>query len=223
MPLPVQSCTQMENEMLIKLPFEGFYNSIHDSLIDTAVEQLFQDDHGDTFIPESFIDEIDYPQVFEDYSKMYIECYQDMLLNGDQVSDGIDISLKFESLESPREYNFSTDCIYCEIPLHDVKKIYCAMASRWSEVQKVAIERHTSGPGFCSFYDPDVTTWGPLSTWDHNQLETLLIAFADFDQYAIVEDCHEDIDTIVYSSLSDKGVSMVGDFYDNAIKTCAIA
>jgi len=212
----------MENEMLIKLPFEGFYNSIHDSLIDTAVEQLFQDDHGDTFIPESFIDEIDYPQVFEDYSKMYIECYQDMLLNGDQVSDGIDISLKFESLESPREYNFTTDCIYCEISEADVTRLYNATDS--AALSKVAIERHTSRSGFCSFYDPDVSTWDKhVTKWDHNQLETLLIAFADFDQYAIVEDCHEDIDSIVYSSLSDKGAAMVSEFYDNAIKTCAIA
>ena len=205
--------------MLIQLPFDGFYNSIHDQLIDDAVDQLFQDDSGDTLVPDSFIDGINYSQVFTDYCKMYVENYQDILLN----EYGLDITLTFESMTSPREYNFETDKIFCEVSLHDVKKIYGAMASRWPEVEKVSIDRHTSRSGFISFYDPDVKTWGPLPTWDHNQLQTLLIAFADIDQYSIVENSYEDIHSIIDNALTESGADMVNSFYAESIQSGAIA
>lgn len=37
----------------IELPFAGFYESIHDSQIDGAIEQCFSDDYGDLSESES--------------------------------------------------------------------------------------------------------------------------------------------------------------------------
>jgi hypothetical protein len=92
-------------------------------------------------------------------------------------------SLKFESLESPKYYNFSTDRIFAEIDLEELRDI------RFNKVDFATFEKHakemfTSRDGFASFYDPDISTWGDFDDWDHNQYTCLIEAYiGEFDQY----------------------------------------
>ena len=56
-------------------------------------------------------------------------------------------------------------------------------------LEATARDMFTSRDGFSSFYSPDVSEWGDVSEWDHNQIGCLIAAYVaqqnpDFDQYA---------------------------------------
>lgn len=154
---------------LVVLPFSGFYNSVHDAELDEALNQAFGDSSGspiDELVRRAF-DEVQWRKAHLEYAKAYASCFAEEF--------GID-GLKFESMQSPREYNFTTDRIFAEIPMESLEKI---RAETPDEVlTSVAAEHFTSRSGFCSFYRPDWQAWGALEEWDHNQLFALLDAYA---------------------------------------------
>ena len=91
------------------------------------------------------------------------------------------IGMTFESMDSPREYNFSTDRVYGLIPLKVIRELFRrSKAEGHATLAAVVAERFTSRSGFMSFYPSDLGGWlaesGRLQDWDHNQLGTLLIA-----------------------------------------------
>lgn len=89
------------------------------------------------------------------------------------------IGLKFESMDSPREYNFTTDRIFCHIPLKTVRALFKASAAEYHVSLRAAIrERFTSRDGFISGYPNGLDSWlsKPLREWDHNEIGTLLVA-----------------------------------------------
>lgn len=83
----------------------------------------------------------------------------------------------FADMTSPREYNFETDRIFVNVPVSVVRKLWAiSKADQHKTLSRVAKERHSSRSGFISFYESNWQAWGPVATWDYNQLETLLIA-----------------------------------------------
>lgn len=212
----------------IVIPFSGFYESIHDSFIDHAIEQLFTDhETGEELeIPESFY-QTSYctRATFESYAREYLSAFQHYLKHELEI----DISLTFESLESPREYNFSTDRIFAKISLDDIQKLMDC--TNQGTLKQVIDKRHTSRSGFHSFYTTDLEEWleKPLEQWDHNELQTLLIAAMDcmgadsdegLDECAIMESslCNGVIDDIVFSNMSPESQAIVNEF-DNVNNT----
>lgn len=158
--------------MLTTIPFSGFYNSLHDSEIDQTIEQMFSDrDTGSETNPgleSALFNNCDFRKVHTSYAADYCENFAEEFKLP---------SLKFESLNSPREYNFATDRIFANIELSDLREALRRVDK--SELAKLAREKFTSRSGFISFYNPDVNTWGDLTTWDHNQCGTLLECLAD--------------------------------------------
>lgn len=91
------------------------------------------------------------------------------------------IGMTFESMDSPREYNFSTDRVYGLIPLKVMRELFRrSKAEGHATLAAVVAERFTSYNGFISSYRSNLGDWlaeaGRLQDWDHNQLGTLLIA-----------------------------------------------
>lgn len=89
------------------------------------------------------------------------------------------IRATFESMDSPREYNFATDRVYAEIPLAVMRDLLRrSKAEKHVTLSAVIRERFTSRDGFISGYSNDLADWleNPLQDWDHNELGTLLIA-----------------------------------------------
>lgn len=175
----------MSREGEIVIPFSGFYCSIHDSNIDDAVERMFTDNSGEpnTGLAGRLYQICDFRAVRREYAKRYAEAFAREF--------GLP-SLTFKLVDSPREYNFTTDRIFCTISEDDIATMMSKTPREKLEAR--AREDFTSRSGFISFYSPEITDWPPLAYWDHNQLACLLEAYVDeqagdsFDEAALMED-----------------------------------
>lgn len=151
----------------LNIPFSGFYDSIHNSLIDDAEGQLFSDYDGNGDINQGllsrFINNVDYKKVFIGYARTYTESFKD---------DFNIPSLKFISLESPKSYNYSTDKIECSISRADIRRIYKNIDKK--VLSDFVTEHCTSRIGFHSFYSPDLKSWGYVDNWEYAQLALLI-------------------------------------------------
>lgn len=188
--------------MLSTIPFAGFYSSWHDQNLEFALEMMFSDDSGKPFpelLNEAY-DRVQWHKVYLAYARMYC----------DQFLHHTGIKAKYESMESPREYNFTTDRIFVEIEQAEVERLFAAVDK--DTLQKFVEERFTSRSGFISFYEPDFEAWGDVAEWDYNQVGTLVLAYAEQfidvdDEYSLVEDanCNGWLDEMIHNScdLSD--------------------
>jgi len=157
---------------LSTIPFAGFYNSIHDSEVDHEFSHMFQDDRGVSISDELETlarDAVDWSGVYRAYAKDYSESFLQWL--------GLDGA--FESISSPREYNFETDRVFVNLTRADLTRIIRGVDKETLSAKCAA--RFTSRSGFISGYDADWQKWGKLSAWDHNQIGTLLECFADIE------------------------------------------
>ena len=164
--------------MLTTIPFSGFYNSVHDSNCDEVLRRTFDNDRGDVREDIFYLaqDKVDWRAVYNNYAAAY----------AGNFADEFQIKMEFEGMKSPREYNFSTDIIYCTIEPGEVQRVFAAVDK--SILDEVARETFTSRSGFISFYNPDFSTWGAVTVWDHNQVGALISAYVlqqnpDFDQW----------------------------------------
>lgn len=92
-------------------------------------------------------------------------------------------SMRYESMSSPREYNFTTDRLFAYGRLQAFRvMLRLARRPENREAWRACVKaRHSSRSGFSSFYSNDSTdldSWGAeIGDYDHNMLATLL-AFA---------------------------------------------
>lgn len=164
------------DSFLSTIPFAGFYYTLHDEElsrpIETAIDCFCEDTGAD--IPQALADRLwdnaDYGAARREYAQEYAASFLQWL--------GLDGS--FESMSSPNGYNFETDRIFVTLTRADVARLW-RMTPR-DILDKVARDRFTSRSGFISHYAPDWRDWGPVSTWDHNQIGTLVYAVANYEQ-----------------------------------------
>ena len=160
-----------KNTRKICIPFDGFYDTLHSSAIDDAEVSIFEDHNGNLLtssdkLLDRFYRVANYTNAYFKYSESYAENFASLFEIG---------TLKFDLLDSPLEHNFHTDRIFCSIDLQELSSIFDDTCKITLSI--VAKERHTSSSGFSSFYVADWKLWGNLKNWDHNQLQTLLIAW----------------------------------------------
>ena len=157
--------------MLTTIPFSGFYDSLHSCELQTALDYVFADRATGSEIymelAERAYNAMNWRGVHEEYAKEYAE----------QFAHEFKIpSLKFESMASPRFYNFTTDRIFCNIDPDDLRRIMATFdLSAFAEYVR---EKFTSRGGFSSFYSPVLAEWGSPKTYDHNQAGAVLEFYA---------------------------------------------
>ena len=169
--------------MIINIPFAGFYNSKYSGELDAVqerfVEYEVEKNPGlDPDIPNNALWHCaDYGKAFDYIARAYVDQFNQYLIDEYEL----DLDLKFESMTSPREYNFQTDLIFCEISEENVRKLRSAVSD---PALRLAIkERFTSRSGFISSYPNHLNAWNPNPLlWDHNELGTLLVALLDDDE-----------------------------------------
>ncbi len=186
------------------LPFSGFYGSRHSEIIDHTEQQMFSFDNGEIHnsLYEMFYSNMDYGDVYGAYSKEYVE----------QISHLTNIKFVFEELVSPKEYNFTTDRIFVTIDRKSLAKIIRQV--RGEKLNNKAKEMFTNRSGFISYYSNDVSDWGKIEEWDHNQIGCALEALFDYYKNEENVDLEESalenmseggqLDNILYACVSEK-------------------
>jgi hypothetical protein len=151
--------------------FPGFYGTGLDSLMDREIEDAIENE-GITW------EEADKRY---DYQRARLAITQAWL---DAFVWEFDIKLKFESIQSPKEYNFTTDRLFVQLPLSEAERMAAALKDedgKWGEsFCHVLRKMFTSYDGFISFYpnSPNEGEWlMPLDLWDHNQMQALIAAY----------------------------------------------
>ena len=177
--------TTANSELTATIPFQGFCDSVFDHMIDDTIKQMFNPASGYGDAPDG-AHLLNHTKTFLMIAQEYAVAYIDEL----RAETGLALpSLKFESLDSPREYNFATDRVFISMSVTDAAELVTASQPTLSGLVR---EKFTSRSGFHSFYSNDVADWpADVAEWDHNQLGTALEACFDPDseeQYYLVDD-----------------------------------
>jgi hypothetical protein len=207
-----RTAQQNGGNMLTTIPFSGFYESMHDRQIDDALEQMVSDSSGCHPVSERISSDlwmhVNTPMV--EYTKAFVDSFT-ALLNGES---GLEVKLEWESIKSPRYYNFETDRVFATVSLSDVQAMFRAVDR--TILDKVAADSFTSCSGFISHYSPNWRTWGSMTEWDHNQVGTLVSAlvsqFLDREwEWNVIEDWNGngEVDSWVYENLDAEGKRLV--------------
>ena len=194
--------------MLTTLPFSGFYGSKWSDELDNVENNFIENEaEDDESLDESEISAIvdkcrQYGTQIEYVAEEYVGYFNEKF----KEEFGIDLGLRFESLKSPREYNFTSDVIYAYIDEGVVRRLLDDLED--SKLADMIRERFTSRSGFISFYTNRIERWKekPLEEWDYNEVGTVLEAYV-----AQVEDFEWDVyyamcDRSVFDMAMDKGM-----------------
>ena len=111
------------------LNFGGFYHSEHSETIENNIEAYGYD-----------WEDVDYKKTHLNYCNSYLN----------KLSEELEINLKFIQLDSPREYNFTTDKILCSISENDFNTLLDVYDTK--ELYNYIEEHSKSRDGFHSFY-----------------------------------------------------------------------
>jgi hypothetical protein len=191
----------------VYVPFYGFYDWLGEFVTNMLYE--LQEDNI-RLLPPDFEDQLDWQAIEAAYVAEWVKT----------INSCLNTTITVDKVEHPREYNFSNDRIKGTIPLDQVFRLFNAIDL--DDLNKVVRDRHTSYDGFISFYDNQYQTWGGVSTWDENQLETLIMAYM-YGSYGAdtywMERMHEHV---VYDSLNNELVRqieiLVPEFYDETAR-----
>ena len=168
---------------IINIPFAGFYNSEYSGELDAVQERFveYEVEKNPGLNPdipnEALWHCADYGKAYDHIARAYVDQFNQHLIDEYEL----DLDLKFESMQSPKFYNFETDRIFCEISEENVRKLREAVSD--PALRHAIKERFTSRSGFISSYPNHLNAWNqnPL-LWDHNELGTLLVALLDDDE-----------------------------------------
>jgi len=198
--------------MITTIPFSGFYGTHHEAEIDGTLEQMLSDSSGCYPISDRISNDIWFhvstPRV--EYTKAFVESFQVLLNQETQLN----VKLEWESVDSPKSCNFSTDRVYATVSFSDVQAMFNKLDK--TVLDKTARSRFTSYDGFISHYSPNWKDWGSLKDWDHNQIGTILEGLVDEFlrpewEWDVTEDWNSngDLDNWVFDNLDEEGQRLV--------------
>lgn len=165
----------MKTSIIVK-SFPGFYETVFDEryIESDQRDQLYELYKGFKYLDDWELPETYRSEVAKEFAEMYISELNDKL--------GLKMKLTSESVESPKEYNFTSDQVICYIEVGDwdefIKKVSSLMSlpEYRTELAKIIKENHSNRPGFWSFMSNDIEDWfGAIVDPDNtNYLECVL-------------------------------------------------
>lgn len=129
-----------------KIPFSGFYESVHDVVIDEALTDGFGGGSGE--LPDGFWDEaqIDWESLRKYYAKAYVEqALYTLELADSSVKAGPEILASILDnlvIDSPREYNFRTDELWVDLEFHSYEDLPEGFSSWVASIIEFIKENH---------------------------------------------------------------------------------
>lgn len=184
--------TKLVGELLF---FEGTYGSRYD------INEVEPDSEMSEAELENFWKQFDSRLWRVDLAKEYI-----LALNGeiaDLAKDRYDLSLteelSFESVTSPKEYNFETDRIFVYVPQKLLQRFHEYAVTEKAKFSDYLKAKFTDRPGFISYYDPDVELWlkKPLEGLNHIEVG----AFMEFFMFSGDAEERERIEESIYDGI----------------------
>jgi hypothetical protein len=155
--------------------FPGFYESALDDDQTRALESIFDiDDSGcNNAIPNEL--DIDYAPIREAQARAYADAWVSQY----EDTTGIKLQATYESMQSPKYYNFETDRLFITLSPLSIAELFTASeADNHKQLEQVIKSSFTSRDGFISSYSDELNIWlsSPVATWDHNELGALVDA-----------------------------------------------
>ena len=135
--------------------FNGFYNTLFENILDNATDNAIEY-HNETNETELNYDNFDF-----DFALIQNEICKDAISKVEEKLNeiGINCTIKYENLVSPREYNFSNDSINIEINFKKFSKVIEILEQNYDLFTQYIKEHYTSRDGFISIYSSYASYW----------------------------------------------------------------
>lgn len=203
----------MSKRIEIELPFMGFYESLHDELLDEHIrDAVAYAVHGEGFDEISLVDgqqidnvmweaDIDWTAIREAYCKVYVE----------QLSSELGLDLEFADLVSPKYYNFSTDRLFVTIPEEEAKRVRKVAEQSDGWMQRIK-DMFSDRDGFHSFFSPDTGD----DVWTREQLDA--VQYIPIMQTYVEEEERKEWNDIETDLIMDTIGNLSSEVIDNTIE-----
>lgn len=186
------------------LGFSGFYQGFWDQGENEYNELQMRKYDEDDFNLLNFLDDWGFgPDYRDKITKEYAERYVDLV---NEVLH-TDFMLTESSLSSPREYNFTTDEIFCEVEIEDFDSVITNLIYKMTSngeilnaVKESIKQNHTSCDGFWSFMSNDIEDWMWLVRDPDNNYLSYFIGYL---VNAINPGCLHDLNEHIYCRVSE--------------------
>ena len=133
----------------------GFYNTLFENLIDNAVDNQIE------YYNEQNGTELNYDDFNFDFTTIKDEICKDAVSKvEDKLNEiGINCSVKYETLVSPKYYNFSYDSINIEINFKKFSQVIEILEQNFDSFTQYIKDNYTSSDGFISSYSNHSSDW----------------------------------------------------------------
>ena len=135
--------------------FNGFYNTLFEDLIDNATDNVIE------YHNEQNESDLNYDNFDFDYASIQNEICKDAVSKIEEKLNeiGINCTINFENLVSPKEYNFSNDSINIEINFKKFSRVIEILEQNYDSFSKYIKDNYTSRDGFISNYSNYSSDW----------------------------------------------------------------
>lgn len=187
--------------------FVGFYNTLLSTFDDSYIEQSWDYEYIESkinnpelsnkihdFIMSNYTDYFNYKELHEAISKQVVNYFNEY----NYFSKEVYFKMEFESLYSPKYYNYETDSINVKIQINNmfIEKLKVFISDNIDDFQNFITDRYTSHSGFISHYSNNYKDW-----LEYLNIETLqnnahyLGSFLDF----YFDNIEQDITDSIYN------------------------
>ena len=135
--------------------FNGFYNTLFENILDNAVDnqiEYYNEQNGTNLSYDNF--DFDFTTI---QNKICIDAVSKIEEKLNEI--GINCTINFETLVSPREYNFSNDSINIEINFKKFSRVIEILEQNYDSFSQYIKEHYTSRDGFVSSHSSYASDW----------------------------------------------------------------
>jgi hypothetical protein len=130
--------------------FPGFYNTVFQYERESEDIEYYNEENGVELEYDDF--EWDYADYETRIGKAFVSRLES------ELKAFLPIKIEYQSISSPREYNFKNDSINIAVSL-DLRKLLKLIRERRNEAAAYFRNTYTSGSGFISFHSNDINDW----------------------------------------------------------------
>ena len=135
--------------------FNGFYNTLFENILDNAADNAIE------YYNEQNNTSLNYDDFNFDFITLQNEICKDAVLKVEEKLNeiGINCNIKYETLASPREYNFDNDSINIEINFKKFSQVIEILEQNYNLFTQYIKEHYTSCSGFISSHSSYSSDW----------------------------------------------------------------